>query len=411
MSRSRSASSERAVVSPNDLVEARSPKVRRVTVGGRVAGVSSTRIRLADAFDAIDVSLASPGELRVGDLAVFSGTWTGKDVVRARLLELHAAEQSAPTGEFARLAWTGTGQRLRRRAVALAAIRRFFAARRFVEVDTPVRARTPGADSHVEGIRAGRRWLITSPEFHMKRLLVGGMPRIYQLVHCTRADEAGPLHEPEFLMLEWYRGFSGQGAVMRDTEQLVATVARAISGGPSLRSQNGRRIDATPPYPRLTVSEAFRRHAGVADAADLAARDEDRFFQLLVDRVEPALAARRTPVFLCEYPISQASLARPAPHDATVAERFELYAGGVELCNGFGELTDPREQKRRFAQERKRRRRQGRPAYPVDDRFLDSLREGMPPAGGNALGVDRLVALACGVATIAEVQAFPFCRT
>jgi lysyl-tRNA synthetase class 2 len=300
---------------------------------------------------------------------------------------------------------------LRQRSIALAAVRRFFSERGFVEVDTPIRARTPGGDAHVEGVRVGRRWLITSPEFHMKRLLVGGMPRIYQLARCTRADEVGPLHEPEFLMLEWYRAFSGQAPVMRDTERLVATVARAVSGKPVLRSPDGRRIDATPPYPRLTVRDAFRRHAGVADAAELAERDEDLFFQLLVDRVEPALARRRVPVFLCEYPITQASLARAVPHDAQVAERFELYAGGVELCNGFGELTDAAEQKRRFLRERKRRRCGGRPAYPLDDRLLDALHEGMPPAGGNALGVDRLVAMACGVVTIADVQTFPYCRS
>ncbi len=410
MSRTPPASSDRAVVSPHDLVDARKPKARRVAVGGRVVAISATRTRLADAFSSIDVNLASTEALRVGDLAVVSGTWTGKGLARATLLERHAAQESRPEGEFARLAWTGSGQRLRQRAVALAAIRHFFAARGFVEVDTPVRARTPGGDSHVEGVRAGRQWLITSPEFHMKRLLVGGMPRIYQLARCTRADEAGPLHEPEFLMLEWYRGFSGQAAVMRDTEQLVASVARALTGAAVLRAPDGRRLDATPPYPRLTVREAFRRHAGVADATELADRDEDRYFQLLVDRVEPALARRRVPVFLCEYPISQASLARAAPHDAQVAERFELYAGGVELCNGFGELTDADEQRRRFLRERKRRRREGRVAYPLDERLLDALREGLPPAGGNALGVDRLVALACGVGTIAEVQAFPFRR-
>jgi lysyl-tRNA synthetase class 2 len=208
-------------------------------------------------------------------------------------------------------------------------------------------------------------------------------------------------------MLEWYRAFAGQDAVMRDTERLIARVARAVRGRPELVTPDGRVLSAKPPFERISVRDAFDRFAGVKDAADLAANDEDRYFQALVDRVEPALAAFERPVFLHDYPLSQAALARPSPRDASVAERFELYAGGVELCNGYGELTDAVEQERRFRAERARRKTAGRRVYPLDHHFLNALREGMPDASGNALGVDRLVMLATGAKTIQEVTAFP----
>jgi lysyl-tRNA synthetase class 2 len=240
----------------------------------------------------------------------------------------------------------------------------------------------------------------------MKRLLVGGMPRIFQLCHASRAGEIGPLHEPEFLMLEWYRAFSGQEAVIGDSEQIVERVVRAVCDSNEIAIDN-RRIDVKPPFERWTVRDAFRKLAGVRDAVQLAERDENRFFELLVGSIEPALAEIDRPVFLSEYPISLASLARPKPSDPSVAERFELYVAGVELCNGFGELTDVAEQRRRFLRDQSQRRRGGRPVYPLDEKLLSGLAEGMPPSGGNALGVDRLVALACGTREIASVMPFP----
>jgi lysyl-tRNA synthetase class 2 len=156
------------------------------------------------------------------------------------------------------------------------------------------------------------------------------------------------------------------------------------------------------------VRDAFRRWAGIRDASRLARRNPNRFFELLVGRVEPKLARLPRPVFLCDYPISQAALARPSPSDPSVAERFELYAGGIELSNGYGELTDPVEQEKRFRAERARRKATRRRVYPLDERFLGALREGMPRSGGNALGVDRLVMLALGAKSVQEVVAFPF---
>ena len=402
----------RRVHAPSDIFTSSDAggRVRRLLVAGRVLEASGSRLRLGDAYGSINVVTRNQPQVSPGDLLVLD-TRRGRELlVDARVVERHPAPESRPNGEFARLSWQGTGERLRRRARALAAIRGYFARHRFVEVDTPLRVRTPGSDFCVEAIRAQDGWLVTSPEHHMKRLLVGGMPRIFQLCHCSRADEHGGLHEPEFMMLEWYRAFCQVETVMRDTEQVVAAVARKLSGRTRLLLADGRRVDVTPPFPRLSVRDAFRRYAGVSDAIRLAARNESRFFELLVSRVEPALARRRKPVFLCDYPITQASLARPAPHDPTVAERFELYAGGVELCNGYGELTDLVEHRQRFERDLARRRRSGRPQYPLDQRLFAALEEGLPPAAGNALGVDRLLALACGAPAIADVQAFPYER-
>jgi lysyl-tRNA synthetase class 2 len=195
---------------------------------------------------------------------------------------------------------------------------------------------------------------------------------------------------------------------MRDTEALVGAVLTAVAPGRgTLLTPDGRAIDATPPFDRLTVREAFRRFAAVDDATHLS---PSRFFELYAERVEPGLAALPRATFLTEWPLAEAALARPCAHDPSVAERFELYAGGVELCNGFGELTDAAEQRRRFEAELDARRARGARLYPLDERFLSSLAEGMPRSAGNALGVDRVVALALGAPRIADVMAFSAAR-
>jgi lysyl-tRNA synthetase class 2 len=196
-------------------------------------------------------------------------------------------------------------------------------------------------------------------------------------------------------------------AVVRDTEQIVAGVCQRLSGSAVARTPDGRRIDVSAPFRRVTVREVFAAHAGVADAAELARRDPDEYFRVFVDRVEPGLAREPAALVLTEFPITQAALARPKPEDPTVAERFEVYLGGVELCNGFGELTEAGEQRRRFELELGRRRRSGSPEHPIDERFLAALEEGLPDSGGNALGFDRLILLATGARRIADVTAFP----
>lgn len=363
---------------------------------------------LRDAFASVSVrgtGLSSPPA--PGELVVVRGLWTGRVIERARLVSRVTAPTPRGDGEFGRLVLEGVGPLLLARSRALHAVREYFQAQGFIEVETPFTVPRPGVDRNVDAVRADGGWLITSPELEMKRLLVGGVPRLFQLARVSRADEAGSLHEPEFTLLEWYRAFSDPEPMLKDTENVVHSVARAVSGGHSVSLSGGRRIDVRPPFERVTVRDAFKKFAGVGDASDLAATDEDRYFELLVDKVEPAIAAMDRPVFLGEYPITEAALARPTAADPRYAERYELYLGGVELSNGYGELTDAVEQRRRFGAERDRRKREGRVAYPLNERFLRALEEGMPPSAGNALGFDRLVMLATGAAAIQDVMAFP----
>jgi elongation factor P--(R)-beta-lysine ligase len=304
--------------------------------------------------------------------------------------------------------------RLWLRADIMRAVRAFFDAQGFLEVETPLVVPSPGLDVHLDAMRVlhkkHERYLITSPEYQMKRLLAGGLGRIYQVCKCFRNDELGDRHQPEFTMLEWYRGEAGIEAVMRDTEELVASLARTLSrreqpdgsaGKPTVRSAFGE-IDVTPPWPRLTMREAFTRFCDVSMEEALA--DEEQFYRLLIDRIEPGLAQLGA-VFLCEWPASMASLARKKPGDPSVAERFEAYIAGVELCNGFGELTNASEQRERLLADQATRRALGLPVYPIDERFLAALDEGMPESAGNALGLDRLIMLLLGAAHIEDVMA------
>lgn len=398
------------VLSPEELRAGAQLEGTRVRVGGRLVE-SGADWQLASALGAVNVLFDTAAGAWHERLAVVEGSIDrvegavdGVRLCAARVVYLQSSR--APALEWRRLFRSGTGERLALRARLLGEVRRYFVSQGFVEVDTPVRSVECGTETHVEPIRSGEGYLITSPELHMKRLLVGGVPKLFQLVHCFRAGERGRLHAPEFMMLEWYRAFAGYGAVLEDTEQIVHALAVSVAGSPGLTLPSGARIDVSLPFPRLSVREAFARYAGVTDAPELAAQDEDRYFQLLVDRVEPALAALGRPVFLHDYPASQAALARLSPHDPSVAERFELYVGDVELCNGYGELTDPVEQRARCESDRERRRSLGRPVPAVPERFVGALEQGMPPASGNALGMDRLLMLLCGKDSIDAVTPF-----
>ena len=307
-------------------------------------------------------------------------------------------------------------KRLVERARIVRDVRAFFESRGYVEVETPLAIPCPGLDLHLDAFEAiptglppasstgarPPRFLSTSPEFQMKRLLADGFTRIFQITRAFRAGELGDRHNPEFTILELYRAHAGVEDIMRDTEQLVARVT-----GGTVRV-DGREIDVRPPFARLTVCEAYARYADVSaeETLRIAEHDEDRFFRLLVDVVEPALGKLDHALFLTEYPASQASLARKKPGDPRVAERFELYVAGVEVCNGFGELTDAVEQRARLEHDRAERARRGKPVYPLDERFLEALERGMPDSGGNAIGLDRLIALATGTTAIRDVLAF-----
>ncbi len=380
-----------------------------VKLGGRVVEVSGAEVRLEDITGSVRVEceVAPP----LGAWVIAEGEWNGVVVVGA------CEVLTAPTGAFPRADgdWpafqTDGAQRmraLRARANARRAVRDFFDDRAFLEVETPAAVPSPGLDLHLDAFPVAGvdppRWLITSPEYQMKRMLAGGAPRIYQLARCWRRGELGANHQPEFTMLEWYRAFAGSAEVMRDTEQLVAHVARTMLDGSTVIPGRGTPIDVAPPWQRLTVDEAFRTFAGVGVQDVLP--DEERFFRILVDQVEPQLGRMR-PMFLTHWPASMASLARLDPDDPSVCDRFEAYVAGIELCNGFGELVDPVEQRRRLRADQERRLAEGKIAYPIDERFIGALEEGMPPSGGNALGFDRLVMLLLGAETIGDVMAFP----
>ena len=381
-----------APLSPSELSDAAG--TARVQVAGRVFNLEGKLLVLADAFARISVEMRQAPDVGPGDLVVVSGRLEAKRLTRGSLVSRQPCPTPAADGEFFRSVFAGEAERLRDSAKAAAATRAFFAERGFLEVTTPLRVPAPGVDFHVDAIAASGQYLITSPELEMKRLLVGGLPKIFQLARVARAEEQGPLHAPEFTMLEWYRAFSGLEDVLRDTEQLVRSVVRSLAGEDDVFVLGHRKVNVAKPFERITVRQAFAQYAGVKDAARLAARDEDRYFELLVSRVEPALAERPCPVFLTHYPISQAALSRPHADDPSVAERAELYFGGVELCNAYGELTDAREQRRRMQREAERRQELGRPVDPLDEAFLAALAEGMPPSAGNALGFERLVMVA-----------------
>lgn len=312
---------------------------------------------------------------------------------------------------------------LRARAKALAKVREVFAQRGFLEVETPLLVPAPGLEIHLEAVAAGTGYLITSPEYQMKRLLAAGFERIYEVCKCFRANERGAHHASEFTMIEWYRAYDSLDAIIDDTEQLVAEVCHALSGKPEARI-GGRMIDVTPPWQRITVRDAMAEHAGIEVSgtesaaelvAKLRARDiecapdaawDDAFFAAYLARVEPALAALPHAVILHDWPLPLAALARTKPGDPKTALRFEAYVGGIELANAFDELTDPAEQRARFLDDQQTRRTRGKPVYPLDEKLLAALGEGLPPSAGIALGFDRLVMLATGTERIDDVLAF-----
>ena len=359
-----------------------------------------------------DVRVAAQPGWRAGDLV------DAATVVRA----FPGGDYPGPRTEVARLPRERMAA-LHARAKALSALRTFFAERDFVEIETPLVVPSPGLEIHLEAVPAGGGYLITSPEYQMKRLLAAGFERIYQVCKCFRANEHGPHHASEFTMVEWYRGFAELDAIVRDTEELVAAVVRAVAGRPFARVA-GREIDVTPPWPRMTVREAMHRWAGVEVRGDEPAADlvrtmraagldiaddtawDDAFFAAFLARVDPAIAALERPLVLEDWPAPLAALAKRRPDDPLTALRFEAYVGGLVLANAFGELTDHLEQRARFEDDLRVRRARGRAIYPVDERLLAALAEGLPPSAGIALGFDRLVMLATGAATIDQVLTF-----
>ena len=322
--------------------------------------------------------------------------------------------------------------RLMARNAIASALRGWFAARDFIEVEAAALQVSPGNETHLaafatEAIRPdGSRqplYLHTSPEFACKKLLAAGEKRLFCLGPVWRNRERGPLHHPEFTMLEWYRAGAPYEALMDDCAAFLALAAERA--GTKRLTFRGREADPFAAPERLSVAEAFDRHAGIDLLATVAADGAtdgdalraaltqagirtapddnwgDLFSRVMVERIEPNLGHGRATV-LYEYPVPEAALARPSTRDPRVAERFELYACGVELANGFGELTDPAEQRRRFEADMDEKERIYGERYPIDEDFLAALAL-MPEASGIALGFDRLVMLATGAARIDDV--------
>lgn len=323
---------------------------------------------------------------------------------------------------------------LKRRTEVEREIRHFFESRGFWEARTPKLVPCPGMETHIRPFRVAsasrgsfaetQAYLPTSPEFALKRLLVGGLEKIFELAPAFRDEPPSITHQPEFLMLEWYRAYAGESEIQADTEALIAHLATTLLGKTEITYQ-GHRIDVSLPWPRYTVSELFLKHAGIdltqAQTSSALAFEaqrlglnvptplsenqgswpeswDDVYFSIWLNVIEPKLPVDRA-FFVTRYPASQAALAcltEPDSQGVRWAKRFEAYLGGIEICNAFEELTDPDEQRARFVRDMQLRAEHYGPDFPpspLDEDFLAALGEGLPPSGGNALGVDRLVML------------------
>ncbi len=294
-------------------------------------------------------------------------------------------------------------------------IREFFFEQNFLETRTPLLVKSPGMEPHIRPFKLkSGAYLPTSPEFAMKKLLVGGLVKIFQICPAFRDEPRSPHHHPEFMILEWYRAQAGYKEIMEDTENLVAFMAQKLFQKASLSYQENE-ISVKPPWPRFKIRDLFMLHTGVelTQTQTLAKMQksckklrlpvspkdtwDDLYFKIWLNLIEPKLPKDRA-IFVIDYPTSQAALSvlKKEPDGSTWAKRFEFYIGGLELGNAFEELTDPVEQKKRFIHDMALRKKiYGRsfPSNPIDDEFLAALTEGLPPSGGIAVGVDRLVML------------------
>jgi lysyl-tRNA synthetase class 2 len=288
------------------------------------------------------------------------------------------------------------------RARIIRSIRDFFWERGFLEVETPLLIPANAPEEHINPITALPWQLQTSPEICMKRLLCKGHQRLFQISRCWRANERGTRHLSEFTMLEWYRVDSDYRTLMTDCEALLQYVATACLADNPVYRHKSNITDPFRPWSRITVQEAFLRYGNTSVWDCL---QKGQYEEILTSIIEPVLAEFREPVILMDYPSELATLARLKAGRSKLAERFELYLGGLELANGFSELNDPDEQRRRFEEANRLRLEKGNPPLPLPDPFLRELTD-MPPSAGIALGVDRLVMLAVGAQSIDEVVAF-----
>jgi lysyl-tRNA synthetase class 2 len=286
------------------------------------------------------------------------------------------------------------------RAQIIQAVRSFFIDNDYLEIETPIRIPAPAPEVHIEAEASGDWFLHTSPELCMKRLLAAGYPRIFQICRCFRQKERGRMHLPEMTMLEWYGAGNNYFDMMDQCEKMIRFAARRAGFEDYLVCQ-GKSVDLKAPWSRMSVTDAFDRFASVSMETAVL---QDRFDEMMIIDIEPNIGHKK-PLFLYDYPAVGASLARLKPENSSLAERFELYICGMELCNAFTELTDPVEQRIRFENEQKIRSESGKQVYPLPEKFLESLQL-MPEASGVALGIDRLVMLFANTKSIDDVVAF-----
>lgn len=320
------------------------------------------------------------------------------------------------------------------REKVLKAARRFFDERGFHEVETPILIAHPPAESYLDVFETTlldrrraptKAYLSTSPEVPLKKLMVAGLGNCYSLTKSFRNMETqGNLHNPEFTILEWYRVGADYRAIMEDIEALVVSIVRSLKNDSLILRYQGKFIDLTPPWGRMTVSEAFEKHAHVnfdefldaEKSRDIAQKKgyrveknttwEELYNQIFLNEVEPCLS-RGKPTMLYEFPAAVAALSQKKPEDPRFCERFELYIAGLELGDAYGELTDPVEIKERFDEQMKEIKRLGKTSYEYDHDFIEALNEGLPESSGIAVGIDRLVMLLADVTDIADTLFFP----
>lgn len=317
------------------------------------------------------------------------------------------------------------------------ALRNFFKMQGFHEIETPMLVRSPGTEPYLDlfstqlnlqtksGLKKEKLYLLTSPELSLKKVVAAGLSKVFQLTKSFRNNEGlSPYHNPEFSILEWYRTKADYTHIMNDCENLIKELVKEIQGNSETLSYQGKKYDLSLPWPRISVEEAFEKYANLRAEVFLdeeklrqAAAEkkyvnsknaswEELFNQIFLNEIEPEIAQFTKPVFVKDYPLSLAALSRKKPGDPRFAERFELYLGGIELANAFSELTDPAENRTRAMSDLAERKKLGKEVYPLDEAYLAAL-ENLPPTGGIALGVDRLVMLLADVASVQETIFFP----
>lgn len=289
------------------------------------------------------------------------------------------------------------------RQAMMDAARSFLKSRDYLEVETPVRVPTPALEDYIDAEPSGDRYLRTSPELHMKRLLAAGYEKIFQLGPCFRKEEHGTLHHSEFCMLEWYRLHVDYRGILAETVELVRYVSRLTCGSTVIHLRKSGTVDLGAEWEQLTVDEAFARYA---ECTVDQALDAGAFEQVLVERVEPNLGQGR-PAVLMDYPASGGGFVQTKPDCPGREERWELYIGGLEIANACSELTDYDQQKKRFEATARLRRAENREVYPLDPDFMQALEQGLSPCAGIAVGMDRLLMVLKDLDAISDAVPFP----